>query len=70
MLVNGHSCTMIPSLVTLGLAPVTSAIFSKVVVDVLEVIWWLCDATFVISLACSTVQGHKGQPNGSLENRS
>ena len=38
MFVNGHPCTLTPSLVTLGLAPMTSATFSKVVVDVLEVI--------------------------------
>ena len=38
MLVNEHSCTLTPGLVTLGLAPMTSITFSKVVVDVLEVI--------------------------------
>ena len=40
MLVNGHSCTLTPTLVTLGLAPinVTSTTFSKAVVDVLEVL--------------------------------
>ena len=38
MLVNWHSCTLTPSLFTPGLAPVTSATFSKAMVDVLEVI--------------------------------
>ena len=38
MLVNEHSCTLTPSLVVLGLAPMTGATFSKAVVDVLEVI--------------------------------
>ena len=37
MLVNGHSCTLTPSLVVFGLAP-TIDTFSKVVVDILEVI--------------------------------
>ena len=58
--------TLTPSLVTLGLALMTSATFSTVVVDVLEVISSF--ATTVISSTCSTVQGHKDQPNGSLEN--
>ena len=38
MLVSGHSCTLTPSLGDVGLAPTTVDTFSKVVVDILEVI--------------------------------
>ena len=38
MLVYEHSCTLTPSLVVLGLAPMTIDTFSKVEVDILEVI--------------------------------
>ena len=38
MIVNGHCCTLTPSLVVLGLAQTTIDTFSKAVVDILDVI--------------------------------
>ena len=61
--------TLSPSLLTLGLAPMTSTTFSMVVGDVLEVIGgFMMPPLLFLQLVLATVQGHKGQPNGSLDN--
>ena len=67
MLVKQHSCTLTPSLVVLGLAPMTGATFSKGGGRRFRSDRRLGDASIVISSACPTVQGQKGQPNRSLE---
>ena len=69
MLANKHSCTLTSTISTPGSALMTNAAFSKVVVEVLELIGNFAVPPFSLVQFALTIQG-QGQLNGSLENRS